>query len=402
MLQSAQQAILQAGKSLGISDDRLNIFLEPQHVLKADIKLNNGKTYLAYRVQHNNTRGPYKGGVRFHPEVDLDEVKALATLMTIKTAAVNIPMGGGKGGVEINPKELSKQELEKLAREYVRVFKQDIGPRIDVPAPDVNTNAQIIDWMVDEYAKLTGDTSKASFTGKSIENGGSHGREAATGYGGYLVLNDVLQHLGEPDDALRVAIQGFGNVGSYFAKSALNEHPNWKLVAVNDSSGGLYSEDGLSVDELISYKKSGNKFIDYDKQGVSHISQKDLLASDVDILALAALGGVVTNENYQSIRAHYLVELANGPVDGEAASKLDKNTITLVPDVLANAGGVIVSYLEWKQNLSNETWSSREVNSELERILDEATKAVITEANNNDISLKEAVYRVALNRLLLV
>lgn len=400
MLQTAQQAIMKAGALLGINDDTLKKFLEPQQVLKADISLKDGRTYLAYRVQHNNSRGPYKGGVRFHPEVHLDEVKALATLMSIKAAAVDIPMGGGKGGVVVNPKELSKLELEELAREYVRAFKDNIGPNRDVPAPDVNTNAQVIDWMVDEYSQLTGDTSRASFTGKSIENGGSQGREAATGYGGYLVLNDVLRKLDKPDNALSLAIQGFGNVGTYFAESALKEHPNWKLVAVNDSSGGLYSEDGLSVEELILYKKSGKKFSEYSKQGVSHISEKDLLSTKVDVLALAALGEVVTTENYHTLRARYIIELANGPVDGKADEKIDNNTTVLIPDVLANAGGVIVSYLEWKQNLSGEIWSLDKVNKELEHILENATKAVIQEADNSKISLKEAVYRVALKRLL--
>lgn len=398
MLESAQQLIRRAGKSLNIDDADIQSFLDPQHVLKADIVLKDGRKFLAYRVQHNNLRGPYKGGIRFHPAVDLDEVTALATLMTIKTAAVAIPMGGGKGGIVVHPKSLSETELEELARGYVGAFVDKLGPHKDVPAPDVNTNAKIIDWMVDEYEHLTSDKSKASFTGKSLSNGGSQGREAATGYGGFLVLDEIMKQE-KQNKSTTFAVQGFGNVGTFFASAAVSAHPEWKLVAVSDSSGGLYCENGLPVDELIAYKKAGNKFTDYESEGVSHISEDELLRVNVDVLAFAALGGVVTVDNYTSLNTRYIVELANGPVDDEAADKLGADS-TLIPDILANAGGVIVSYLEWKQNLSQESWDLERVNSELEHILIKATREIIEEAELSNSNLKEAAYRIALKRLL--
>jgi glutamate dehydrogenase/leucine dehydrogenase len=247
MLETAHANIRRAGQKLGLDDETIDrlIKTDKEHIFK--IKLDNGQVFDAFRVQHSNRRGPYKGGIRFHPGVNLDEVRALATLMSFKTAAVGLPLGGGKGGIKVDPKKLSRPELEELSRKYAKHLAAHIGPDKDVPAPDVNTNAQIIDWMVDEYEKLTGDNSHASFTGKSLANGGSLGRPAATGRGGVIALRQLLKHQGKSAKPLTYALQGFGNVGSFFATIAQTEQPQWKLVAASDSSGTLYSQAGLVV-----------------------------------------------------------------------------------------------------------------------------------------------------------
>src|SRR6266404_4977065 len=270
MLDTAQKLIRDTGKKIGLTDEQIEQLIKTDAEHQFEIELSDGSKHLAYRVQHSNKLGPYKGGIRFHPQVDYDEVRALATLMSFKTAVVGIPMGGGKGGVSVDPRQLSSEALEELSRKYVRGLHKHIGPDKDVPAPDVNTNAQIIDWMVDEYEKLSGDTNKASFTGKSLKNGGSLGRNAATGRGGVIVLREILKHLttlmpgkfaeGKP---ITYAVQGWGNVGSFFTLVAEVQHPNWKLVAATDSSGGVYSPEGYSAKDLDAYKKSGGKLNDY-------------------------------------------------------------------------------------------------------------------------------------------
>lgn len=398
MLQTAQDAITDAAAQLGLSEDQVQEFLQPEHVLKRTVKLTNGKTYKAYRVQHNNNRGPFKGGIRFHPEVDLDEVQALATLMSIKTAVVNIPMGGGKGGIEVNPKELSSEELEELSRSFVRAFVDRLGPKIDVPAPDVNTNARIIDWMVDEYEKLTGDTTKASFTGKSIQNGGSEGREAATGYGGYLVLETMLKSLNLPDN-LSYAIQGFGNVGSFFAQKVSELKPSWKCIAVSDSSAMIENPEGLTIQSLIDFKNNGGKFVDYKDKNIKVKVARDIISAKCDVLVLAALDGVVTNETASLLNTKVILELANGPVSGSADAYVHEHDITVIPDVLANSGGVIVSYLEWEQNLAQKHWDEERVNSELKRIITDATHDVTAYKDTHNCSLKRAAFQLALQRL---
>src|SRR3990167_7097108 len=249
MLDSAQKLIKTVGKHLNLSQEDTNYLLRANKEHIFDIQLSSGKRFTAYRIQHNNELGPYKGGIRFHPQVDLDEVRALATLMSLKTAAVGLPLGGGKGGVAVNPKDLSKDELEELSRKYVQHLEPHIGPDKDVPAPDVNTNPTIIDWMVDEYEKLSGDKTKAAFTGKSIEAGGSLGRDAATGRGGVIALAELLKHQGKSDQKMSFAIQGYGNVGAFFAKIAQETQPNWRLIAASDSSATIINNAGLNAGE---------------------------------------------------------------------------------------------------------------------------------------------------------
>jgi len=397
MLDSAHENIRQAAHHLGLSEKRTTELLTVEAAREFTIELDNGKKFNAFRMQHSSKRGPYKGGIRYHPHVDKDEVQALATLMSFKTAAVNIPLGGGKGGVVVDPRKLNAEELEELSREYVRHLEPHIGPDKDVPAPDVNTNAQIIDWMVDEYSKLTGDTTKASFTGKSIENGGSEGRSAATGRGGVITLKTLQELEKTKDEPLTYAIQGFGNVGSFFATIAADEHPHWKLVAASDSSGAVYNEEGLDANTLkqrIAGEKSMKDLEDY-----QHITNDELLRLDVDVLILAALGGVVNEENHSEIQATYILELANGPVESNVEDKLQDDGVNVVPDILANAGGVIVSYLEWLQNRKGEHWSEDEVNKRLNKYLVSATQDIYKRSQKDSLSLKDAAFVVATERL---
>jgi glutamate dehydrogenase/leucine dehydrogenase len=391
--------IRRAGKKMGLDDDTIErlIKTDNEHIFK--VQLSNGQQFDAYRVQHSNKLGPYKGGIRFHPEVNLDEVRALATLMSFKTAAAGLPLGGGKGGITVDPKNLDKNELEELSRKYAKHLAPHIGPDKDVPAPDVNTNGQIIDWMVDEYEKETGDKTKASFTGKSLSNGGSLGRDAATGRGGVIALRQLLKHLGRDGQPISYAVQGFGNVGSFFATVAAQDHPNWRLVAASDSGSAVYCREGLDAKELDEYKQSEGRFADFKKDGVEVISNDDLLALDVDVLALAALGDSVNENNYKTIKTSIILELGNGPVGEKAFDKLSARAVTIVPDIVANAGGVIVSYLEWVQNKADEHWSEDEVNQKLEDYMVKASDELYQTADKQKVTLKEAAFINAIKRM---
>ncbi len=400
MLETAHELIRRVGDQLGLSQADVDYLLATDAEHEFEIELSNGNKHKAYRVQHKNLLGPYKGGIRFHPDVNLDEVKALATLMSLKTSAVGLPLGGGKGGVAINPKGMSPSQLEELSRKYVQHLHPHIGPDKDVPAPDVNTNATIIDWMVDEYELQTGDKSHASFTGKSIKNGGSAGRDAATGRGGVIVLRELLKHMGKQDEIITMGVQGFGNVGSFFGVVAEKEQPNWRLTAATDSSGGPFKAGGLSADEVDKFKKNTGPLKDYQTLEAKTISNDDLISLDVDVLVLAALGDVITKDNMDQVKAKMILELANGPVSEVAYEHLIQRGVIIIPDVLANAGGVIVSYLEWLQNKNEERWDETKVNKQLDKYLVQATEAVYTYAEKEKISLKEAAFAIAIRRIL--
>ena len=399
MLETAQNLIRRAGKRLGMDEKAIEALLATDAEHEFDIKLSSGKKLKGYRVQHSNKLGPYKGGIRFHDDVNLEEVRALATLMSLKTAAVGLPLGGGKGGVRVNPKELNQEELEELSRKFVQALEPHIGPDKDVPAPDVNTNATVIDWMADEYQKLTGDTSNAAFTGKSIKKGGSLGREAATGRGGVIALAQYLKSEGKSDRPITYAIQGFGNVGAFFATVAKVDHPQWKMTDASDSRSALHSDIGLDVEELAELKAKRGHFKDYKKGGVEHRSQDDLLAADVDVLVLAALGDTVTEENMDKIKAKIIVELANGPINEQAYEYLAQNGVVIIPDIIANAGGVVVSYLEWQQNKKGQKWSEEVVNKMLKEYMVKPMDEIIDMAKKGDVTLSEAAYIRALKRL---
>ncbi len=397
MLDTAQQAIKRSAKRLGLNPTEVDRLLATDAEHAFDIELSNGKTHQAYRVQHNNARGPYKGGIRFHQDVDLDEVKALATLMSIKTAAVGLPLGGGKGGVRINPKGLTESELEELSRKYAAKLAPHIGPDKDVPAPDVNTTSQTMDWMADEYSKQTGDDGLSTFTGKSLGKGGSLGREAATGRGGVIALREVLLRQGLGDKKVTIAVQGFGNVGSFFASVAAADQPGWKIVAATDSGGGPYDAGGIDGQKLADFKKS-KPLKDFSAPKI--ISNEQILKLDVDVLVLAALGDAITDANKDQVKAKIIVELANGPVNEKAYDYLTEKGVLIIPDVVANAGGVIVSYLEWVQNRKNQKWTEARVNNQLEKYMVKAVDGVHTYAKAKDLPLKEGAFDLAIKRIL--
>lgn len=392
MLDHAHDMITRAAKTLGMSDAETKTILELDGEHHGTIETEQG-SYQAFRMQHSDKRGPYKGGIRFHPDVNEDEVKALATLMSIKCAAVDIPLGGGKGGVAVDAKILDDSEKEAIARGFVREFKDHIGPDTDVPAPDVNTDGQIMDWMVDEYSLLTGDATKASFTGKTLQNGGSAGRVAATGRGGMIALREYFRANDIDTRGKRVAVQGMGNVGFYFAQLAESEL-GMKVVALSNSTDTHVRREGFELRELEFSRDIKNVF---KQQADESRGPDDILSVDADVLVLAALEDAVDASNQAEIHATVVVELANGPMDTAALDALEGRGVHVLPDVVANAGGVIVSYLEWRQNKAGETWSESKVNDELDRIMSDAMHTITERAD--DVTLKEAAFVVALERL---
>jgi glutamate dehydrogenase/leucine dehydrogenase len=400
MLETAQHFIRKAGSKMGLNETQITSLLKNNAEHNFEIITDNGKRLSAYRVQHNNKLGPYKGGIRYHQDVDLDEARALAMLMSLKTAAIGLPLGGAKGGIAINPNDLDQSELEEVSRKYVQYLAKHIGPDKDVPAPDVNTNSTIIDWMVDEYEKLTGDTSRASFTGKSVENGGSLGRDAATGRGGVIALAELLSYDGDPDRQLSYAVQGYGNVGSFFAAIAETKYPQWKLVAAGDSRSTIVNTYGLSAIELVKYKETGASFANFESPGTAHLDSQAILSQNVDILVLAGLGNAIHGNNMRTIKAKYIIELANGPVNKQAIDYLTKMGIVIMPGIIANAGGVIVSYLEWLQNKQAEHWSEDQVNQKLSQYMVRAVnELILTSRKMKTDNLTEAAFIIALQRL---
>ncbi|HSX36234.1 MAG TPA: Glu/Leu/Phe/Val dehydrogenase [Patescibacteria group bacterium] len=390
MLATAQAAITNAAKELGYSDKAIQALLKPEreHVFEVSA---GGKRYPAYRVQHSNKLGPHKGGIRFHPNVSLDEVRALATLMSLKTAAVGLSLGGGKGGVVVDPRALGEAEIEELSRDYARQLAPYIGSDKDIPAPDVNTNGKIIDWMVDEYEKTVGHKDPGSFTGKSMAGGGSEGREAATGRGGVLVLAECLRYKGLSGVPLTIALQGYGNVGYFFAKTLHELYPQIKVIAAANSKQTVLDENGIDptkVTDLNAYK------------GSEQLPSDAIFGVKADILVLAALEDAVTEVNEAQVQAKIIVELANGPITSDAEAKLLGRHISILPDIIANAGGVIVSYLEWQQNLAGEHWSVEYVNQKLADILVPAAQAMLARAHKQTSSYKEAAFQIALARLM--
>lgn len=346
-----------------------------------------------YRIQYNDTLGPTKGGLRFHPSVDMAEVAELAFLMALKTSLVGLPYGGAKGGLSINPKELSHAELEHVSRAFMRELASFIGPDRDIPAPDVNTTPEIMGWMLSEYEEIMHEHTPAVITGKRIEDGGSEGRNEATGRGGYYIIREMMKNKNSRNT--RVAIQGFGNVAQHAA--ALLHEDGYKIIAVSDSSTGLYNEGGFDIPSLIRFKEERKSFNEYEE--AKQITNDELLELDVDILIPAALGGAITHENVKDIKAPVIIELANGPITPEADEVLEDRGVTVVPDILANAGGVIVSYFEWLQNLEGEHWDLEEVREKLETQILEAYNAVSTTAEEKKLPLRTTALYLAIKRI---
>lgn len=391
MLESAVAMIRRAAKRIGLSPAETDEMIEPMYEHHFTITVDD-ITHEAYRVQHSNARGPFKGGIRFHPHVDKEEVRALATLMSLKCAAVDIPLGGGKGGVAFDPRLYDKKHVEAVARQFVRGLKEVIGPELDVPAPDVNTDEEVIGWMVDEYEKLTGDTSRASFTGKRIADGGSEGRTEATGRGGVIALREYCKANNVETKGLTVAVQGVGNVGFYFAQIAQKEL-GVKVIAVANSRQMVMHPDGLDFQD-----KEFSRDVLGEFEGTVGASD-DILDVKADVLVFAALGEVVDATNQARIQAPVVVELANGPVDDKALQLLEKRGVRVLPDIVANAGGVVVSYLEWQQNRSSAHWSLATVNTELDIIIVTAMQSMLERAERDGLTMKEAAFVIALERL---
>ncbi len=422
MLNPFDNALKQLEKALtylNLSSFQIERLKNPEKIINVNfpVKMDDGmeKIFHGFRVQFNSARGPYKGGIRFHPQVDMNEVKALAFWMAIKCAVADIAMGGGKGGVEVDPKKLSEKELENLSRGYARAIARDIGPDIDVPAPDVNTNQLIMRWMVDEFIKWKMENGKwkidereksrlmGAFTGKPLDFGGSEGRSSATGRGGYYVLKATLSKLKSKiknqKSKMTVAVQGFGNVGYHIAKFLQDE--GMKIVALSDSRGGIVVNDiakeGFNVDLVMKCKKEkGSVGQCYGKPS----SNKEILELPVDILIPAALENQITKNNAGKIQASVVLEMANGPTTAEADEILNKNGILVVPDVLANSGGVTVSYFEWEQNLNNEHWSEKDVNKKLREKMERAFDKVWETSQAKKIDMRTAAFIVAIERIL--
>ena len=355
----------------------------------------NVETVLGYRVQHDNSRGPMKGGLRYHPSVDLDEVRALASLMTWKTAVVELPYGGAKGGIAIDPKTLSSKEIERMTRSFVDEIHEIVGPDTDIPAPDMGTNFQVMSWFRNQWEKYHG-FNPAVITGKPVEEYGAKGREEATGRGVGILAVKFLKRINVRPDQCRTAIQGFGNVGSHASKFLFESA--FPVVGVSDISGTFYNPKGLNIPEMFSYSlKNGNRLEGY--TGAEKLPGEALLELDVDLLIPAALGDVVTKENAGKVRAKSIIEAANGPVDPEADAILASKRITILPDILANAGGVTVSYFEWVQNRQHYRWTLDRVRQELDRTLSDAFENVWQHSATNDVSLRTAAFMWAIARV---
>lgn len=396
-----QNAMLQLDRATKVkpfSEEFLSRLHQPNREIKISIPvtMDDGslKIFEGYRVQYNNARGPYKGGIRYHPDTDIEEVKALAFWMALKCAVANIPMGGGKGGITVDPKHLSKSELEKLSRGWIKLMAPVIGPQVDVPAPDVNTTPEIMSWMVDEYYKITGDKTNAVITGKPIEVGGSEGRGPATGLGGFYVFDSIRQKMTMPDSC-KIVIQGFGNVGGNAAE-ILSKHGHI-IIGLSDSKGAIWKEDGINIELLNKYKKENGQISGF--PGSKSITNEELLLLECDVLIPAALENQITDKNAKDIKAKLVVELANGPTTPEADDILYSRNIPVIPDILANAGGVTVSTFEWEQNIKGEHWSEEEVFKKLKKIMDEETDIIFKRSGELKTDIRRTAFIVALERI---
>jgi len=387
-------------ETMHLSNSEINLLKKPQRVFSfiVPVKMDSGETnfFNGYRVQYNDALGPGKGGIRFHQEVNLEEVKMLAFLMALKCSLVGLPFGGAKGGVEVDPSVLSQNELERLSRGFIRAIHNFIGPDIDIPAPDVNTNEQIMAWMVDEYSKIKGKFTPSVITGKPIELGGSAGRQVATALGGAFILKQLIQKTGLEMAGLKVIIQGFGNVGMNIAK-ILND---WgcKIIGVSNVNGAIIDQDGIAINEIIKNYQGPTEPLQYRNAKIIH--NNELLTTVCDILIPAATSHQITLQNANNIKAKIILEMANAPIALEAEETLLKNGTTIVPDILANAGGVVVSYFEWLQNSSNDYWTEEKVFRKLEEKMDNAFDVVWQLSQQENCDLRTASHIIAIQRIL--
>ncbi|AEB06907.1 glutamate dehydrogenase (NADP) [Coriobacterium glomerans PW2] len=397
------EVLERAAKMLGIPENDYVCLKYPERELKVSIPvgMDDGtvRVFEGYRVQHSSSRGPCKGGIRYHQDVNLDEVRALAAWMSLKCAVVNIPYGGGKGAIKVDPSELSRRELEALTRRFTAMILPLIGPERDIPAPDVGTNAEVMGWIMDTYSMFKGYTVPGVVTGKPIEIGGSLGRHDATGQGVTMIAEEILHRLGLPVQGTRVAIQGLGNVGGVTAR--LMSSKGFSIVALSDVSGGVHCGNGLDVEGIFAFlaEHPGALLQDYDAAEVVHITNAELLAIDTDLLIPAALENQITADNANDVRANIVVEAANGPTTVEADKILEANDVLVVPDILANAGGVVVSYFEWVQNIQALTWDKDEINRNLEKIMIRAFNEVWESRCDHGTTLRMGAYMTAIDRI---
>ena len=396
----AVKQLEKAAKVMKLEQDALDILKTPQQILEVSlpVRMDNGKvkTFRGFRVHYNNARGPVKGGIRFHPEETLSTVKALSAWMTWKTAVVDVPMGGAKGGIICNPKEMSPAELERLSRAYVRAVGDFIGPEVDVPAPDVYTTPQIMAWMMDEYEIISRRSAPGVITGKPLTLGGSQGRGDATAKGGMYVLKVGAKKKGVDLSKATVAVQGFGNAGQ-FAMTLVKEHFGSKVVAISDTKGGIYSEKGLDFDEILKHKQKAGTV--QGLAGTKNITNEDLLELGVDILIPAAIENQITGKNADKIKAKIVLELANGPTTPEADEILYKKGVLVLPDFLANAGGVTTSYFEWVQNIGGYYWTKDEVYERLDKKMTVAAEDVLATAEKYKVDPRTGAYIISIRRV---
>ncbi|MEM1708856.1 MAG: Glu/Leu/Phe/Val dehydrogenase [Nitrososphaerota archaeon] len=389
----------EAAQTIGLSQDLCDVLKKPERsiIVSLPCRMDNGelKVFTGYRVQHNSARGPYKGGIRYHPDVTLEEVTALAMLMTWKCAVVDIPFGGAKGGVKCDPKNMSQAELERFTRKYTMAIANVIGPYLDIPAPDVYTDAQTMAWIMDTYSKIKNEPAPAVVTGKPITLGGSEGRNEATGMGVAILTREVSKYLGKPLKGARVVVQGFGNVGYISAK--LLQEMGCRIIAVSDSKGGICSNEQLDVEKVLNHKKMTGSVINYEK--AKNITNEELLELECDFLIPAAIENVITSKNADRIKASAVIEAANGPTTPEADRILFEKGILIVPDILASAGGVTVSYFEWVQNLTRTKWSIEEVRANLERKMVKAFDEVMKFAKEYKTNTRLTAMVVAVKRV---
>lgn len=391
--------ITKAGELLALSQEEVLALSTPDNVIEHDITIerDNGEkaTLPAYRVQFNNARGPYKGGIRFHPLADLDEVKALAAAMAIKCAVVGIPMGGGKGGVTFDPKTFSKKEIERVSRAWARAMAPHIGVDRDIPAPDVYTTPEIMSYMLDEYEKVVGRSEPGMITGKPIPLGGSLGRGIATAQGGMFVLEELIQVLGKNRNDMRVVVQGFGNAG--YTMASILHKMGYIIVGVSDSKNAIYNTEGIDPEHVLKIKEEKGSVADV--SNVQVLTNEELLVADCDILIPAALDNQLRIDNAGDVKAKIIIELANGPTTPEADAIFAEKGIILVPDVLANAGGVTVSYFEWVQNRQGYYWSEEEVETKLHPIMKKALQDIWMFSKEKNISLRDGAFALAVKRI---
>ena len=382
------------GKKGGFKEEEIAVFKEPKKVIEKKLSVD-GKEYQAYRVQYNDARGPTKGGIRYHPNVTLDEVKALSLWMSLKCAVVGIPFGGAKGGIALNVKEMTPEEVEKVSRAFIQAIHEDIGPEKDIPAPDVYTTPQVMAWMMDEYEKIKGKHIPGVITGKPIELGGSKGRGFSTAMGGAYVLRQLLQKKGMYPEETKIAIQGFGNAGMHLAR--ILQDWDYKIIAVSDSKGGIHAENGLDIFKVIKHKKDKGTVVGAEGKEVTN---KEILELECDVLVPAALENQITDKNADKIKAKIILELANGPTTPEADKILASKGVIVLPDILANAGGVTVSYFEWVQNNMGYYWDEEEVLNKLDRIMIKAFEDVDKVVEDRKFTYRDAAYILAMQRII--